>query len=171
MLKLFLPEEHVASILDIKPEMLKKRGIRGLITDLDNTLVAWNEASITPELVSWFASLEQAGIATMVLTNNSERRVKAFIGTSNIPYVFRAKKPLLVGFKRAMTKMNLRKDELVVVGDQIMTDIWGGNRIGVHTILVVPIAANDGWLTRLNRLAERLILSQMRRRGWLKWED
>ncbi|MFX3616019.1 MAG: YqeG family HAD IIIA-type phosphatase [Sporolactobacillus sp.] len=171
MLKLFLPEEHVDSILDIKPEMLKSRGIRGLITDLDNTLVAWDVASITPELVAWFASLQQAGIATMILTNNSERRVKAFTGTAKIPYVFRAKKPLSVGFKRAMHLMNLQRDELVVVGDQIMTDIWGGNRIGAHTILVVPISANDGWATRLNRLVERFILSRMRRRGWLKWED
>lgn len=171
LFKKFLPEEHVNSILEIQPELLKEKGVRGLITDLDNTLVAWNEPSITPELEKWFASLKQAGISTMILTNNSEKRVRIFTGNSKIPYVFRAKKPLTLGFKRAMRRMKLQPDELVVVGDQIMTDIWGANRIGAHSILVVPVAANDGWGTKTNRLIERFILMQLRRRGLLKWED
>lgn len=171
MLKKFLPDEHVENILDIQPEGLKKRGIRGLITDLDNTLVAWNEANMTPELLKWFASLEGAGIAVMILSNNSERRVKIFSEPAQVPYIYRAQKPLSHAFRRAMKEMNLKQDQLVVIGDQLMTDVWGGNRIGAHTILVAPVASGDSWMTKVNRRMERFILSRMRRRGWLKWEE
>ncbi|MCI1856595.1 MAG: YqeG family HAD IIIA-type phosphatase [Sporolactobacillus sp.] len=171
MLKKFLPDGHVRNILDIKPEMLKQKGIKGLITDLDNTLVPWNEPDVTPELIGWFDSLRQAGIAALILSNNSERRVKTFSAPAGVPYIYRAHKPLVYGFRRAMQQLHVRPDELVVAGDQIMTDIWGGNLIGAHTILVVPVAASDGWATKINRGIERMILSQLRRRGWLKWED
>ncbi|MDD9147620.1 MULTISPECIES: YqeG family HAD IIIA-type phosphatase [unclassified Sporolactobacillus] len=171
MLKKFLPDEHVESILAIRPEELKKRGVRGLITDLDNTLVAWNESHMTPELVKWFASFKKAGISVMILSNNNEKRVRTFSEPAQVPYIFRARKPFASAFRRAMKEMNLREDELVVAGDQIMTDVWGGNRIGAHTILVVPVTSSDGWATKFSRQMERLILSLMRRRGWLKWED
>lgn len=171
MLKKFLPDEHVENILDIQPEMLKKRGIKGLVTDLDNTLVAWNEPNITPQLIAWFSSLKKAGISVMIMSNNSEKRVKLFSHPADIPYIFRARKPLPFAFKRAMRIMNVKKDELVVVGDQLMTDVWGGNQVGAHTILVAPIASTDGWATKLNRHLERFILSLMRRKGWLKWEE
>ncbi|RYM05283.1 YqeG family HAD IIIA-type phosphatase [Sporolactobacillus sp. THM7-7] len=171
MLKKFLPEEHVNSILDIQPEMLKNRGIKGIITDLDNTLVAWNEANMTPELAKWFAALQKAGIAVMILSNNKKKRVERFSAEANIPFIFRARKPLPHAFKRAMKKMNLTKDELVVIGDQIMTDVWGGNQIGAHTILVAPITSTDGWMTRFNRRLEHLVLSKMRQKGWVTWED
>ncbi|WP_100488660.1 YqeG family HAD IIIA-type phosphatase [Sporolactobacillus pectinivorans] len=171
MLKKFLPDEHVESILDIQPEMLKKKGIKGLITDLDNTLVAWNEAHMTPRLARWFDSLRNADISVMIVSNNNERRVKTFSAPAKIPYICRARKPLAHGFKRAIREMNLNKDEIVVVGDQIVTDVLGGNQFGLHTILVVPVASNDAWFTKINRTVERIILSQMRRRGWLKWEE
>lgn len=171
VLRYFLPDEHVNNIFDIRPEELKKKGIKGLITDLDNTLVAWNEPQMTPELVQWFAALRKSGIEAMILSNNSEHRVKAFSAPAQIPYIYRANKPLSYGFRRAMKRMNLTRDELVVVGDQIMTDVWGANKVGLHTILVAPIASSDAWTTKFNRRIERFILSRMRKRGWLKWEE
>ncbi|MCO7175652.1 YqeG family HAD IIIA-type phosphatase [Sporolactobacillus kofuensis] len=171
MLKNFLPDEHVASILDIQPKMLKKRGIKALVTDLDNTLVAWDEPDITPELVSWFSSVKDAGISVMILSNNNEKRVKRFSHSADLQYIFRARKPLPFAFIRAMRMMKVKKDELVVVGDQLMTDIWGGNSAGARTILVTPIASTDGWGTKMNRYLERMIMSQMRRKGWIKWEE
>ncbi|RYL94753.1 YqeG family HAD IIIA-type phosphatase [Sporolactobacillus sp. THM19-2] len=171
MLKNFLPDEHVNKILDISPELLIAKGIRGLITDLDNTLVAWNEPRITPALIEWFHSLEKAGIMSMIVSNNSEQRVRTFSDPAGVPYIYRAQKPLPYGFRRAIRKMNLNEDQVVVVGDQIMTDVWGGNKVGAHTILVSPIAQSDAWTTRFNRILERFIMARMRRRGWLKWED
>lgn len=171
MLKNFLPDAHVDSVFQIQPDKLKEKGIKGVITDLDNTLVAWNTADMTPELLRWFDQLRDAGIAVMILSNNSKKRVSKFTGTSEVPYIFRALKPAGYGFRRAMREMGLKKDELIVVGDQIITDIYGGNRLGMHTLLVVPIEGKDAPATKLNRMVERFLLSQMRRRGWLKWEE
>jgi HAD superfamily phosphatase (TIGR01668 family) len=171
LLKNFLPDAHVESVFQIQPEKLKEKGIKGIITDLDNTLVAWNKADMTPELLQWFNHLRDAGLSVMILSNNSKKRVRKFTGTSEVPYIFRALKPAGYGFRRAMREMGLKKDELVVVGDQIVTDIYGGNRLGMHTMLVVPIDRNDAPATKLNRMIERFLLSRMRRRGWMKWED
>lgn len=171
MLKKFLPEAHVNSVLEISPEMLKEKGIRGIITDLDNTLIAWNKAKMTPELAKWFADLQQSGIAVMILSNNGKNRVSRFSAEARVPCIFRARKPLPYAFRHAMKKMGLKKDELVVIGDQIMTDVWGGNQIGAHTILVAPITTSDGWMTRFNRQMEKIIMSRMRRKGWVTWED
>lgn len=159
------------SILSIRPEALKQKGIRGLITDLDNTLVAWHEPSITPKLRDWFRAFEEAGLSVLILSNNSEKRIRLFTGDARIPYIYRAKKPLTRGFRQAMQRMNLQPEQVVVVGDQLMTDILGANRIGAHSILVVPVAESDGWATKLNRLIERFIMRQLRKRGMLHWED
>jgi HAD superfamily phosphatase (TIGR01668 family) len=74
-------------------------------------------------------------------------------------------------FHRALRQMGLNKDEAVVIGDQLLTDVLGGNRSGFHTILVVPVAQNDGFWTKFNRFAERRILNWFRKRGMLQWED
>ncbi|MFT8310016.1 MAG: YqeG family HAD IIIA-type phosphatase [Sporolactobacillus sp.] len=171
VLRKFLPEEHVETILDIKPDKLKQRGIKALVTDLDNTLIAWNESDVTPQLVRWFSSLEKAGISVMILSNNSEKRVKLFSNSAGVSYIYRARKPLPFAFRRAMKIMNVTRDQMVVVGDQLMTDVWGGNQVGAHTILVTPIASTDGRATKMNRHLERFIFSLMRRKGWLKWEE
>ncbi|MCO7126364.1 YqeG family HAD IIIA-type phosphatase [Sporolactobacillus shoreicorticis] len=171
MLRKFLPDEHVESILDIKPDKLRQRGVKALVTDLDNTLIAWNEKGTTPQLVHWFSSLKKVGISVMILSNNSEKRVKLFSDSAGVSYIYRARKPLPFAFRRAMRIMKVTGDEMVVVGDQLMTDVLGGNQVGAHTILVTPIASTDGWATKMNRHLERFILSLMRRKGWLKWEE
>ncbi|MTT32482.1 YqeG family HAD IIIA-type phosphatase [Terrilactibacillus sp. BCM23-1] len=171
MLKQFLPNEHVNSVFDIHPNELKKRGIKGIITDLDNTLVSWDTPGATPELIKWFKDMEECGIKITIVSNNSELRVKAFADPITTPYIFRARKPMTHSFTRAIHAMNLRNDEVVVVGDQLLTDILGGNRLGIYTILVVPVAKSDGIATRFNRLIERFILTKMRRRGWITWEE
>lgn len=171
MLKQFLPDEHVKSVLDIKPEHLKEKGIKGVITDLDNTLVAWDREDVTPELEDWFQQMKAAGIKITIVSNNKLSRVRAFSNLAELPYIFRARKPLRRAFRQAIRKMGLIQDEVAVIGDQLITDIWGGNRAGAHTVLVVPIASSDGWATKLNRQMERFLFSAMRRRGWINWED
>ncbi|MCL1630445.1 YqeG family HAD IIIA-type phosphatase [Sporolactobacillus sp. CPB3-1] len=171
MLKQFLPEEHAESILNIDPDKLKRRGIKALVTDLDNTLIAWNEKDMKPELMRWFSELREAGITVMIVSNNNERRVQAFSHLADLPFIYHARKPLPFAFKRAMKMMDVTGEETVVVGDQLMTDIWGGNQVGAHTLLVTPIASTDGWATKVNRHLERWILSLLRRKGWLKWGE
>jgi HAD superfamily phosphatase (TIGR01668 family) len=167
----FLPNEHVKSIFDIKVEVLKERGIKGIITDLDNTLVEWDRPNATPELKEWFKTLLESNITVTIVSNNNKERVEAFSAPIDVPFIFNARKPLTTAFKNALKSMNLKAEEVVVVGDQLLTDILGGNRIGLHTILVVPVAQTDGFVTRFNRRIERSILKKLKKKGMIHWED
>lgn len=171
MLKQFLPNEHVKSILDINPEDLKERGIKGIITDLDNTLVEWDRPNATPQLIRWFDEIKKHNILVTIVSNNNEERVKAFSDPLKIPFIFRARKPMGPAFHRAIAQMGIKKEEAVVIGDQLLTDVLGGNRTGFHTILVVPVAQTDGFFTKFNRFVERRILNWFRKKGMLQWED
>ncbi|RAK22466.1 hypothetical protein B0I26_102461 [Anoxybacillus vitaminiphilus] len=171
MLRYFLPNEHVKSIFDITPEALKEKGIKGIITDLDNTLIEWDRPTATPDLVKWFENMRNHGIQITIVSNNNEKRVKSFAEPLNIPFIFEARKPLTRAFWRALQLMKLKKEEIVVIGDQLLTDVLGGNRFGVHTILVVPVADTDGFFTRINRKIERKILNMMKRKGMIYWEE
>ncbi|MGM8213908.1 YqeG family HAD IIIA-type phosphatase [Virgibacillus sp. W0430] len=171
MLKLFLPNEHVKSIFDIQPEYLKLKGIRGIITDLDNTLVAWDEAKATPEVVRWLEQMEAHNIKVTIISNNKEERVTIFSEPLNTPFVYEAKKPLSRAFKKAAKEMELTKEEVVVIGDQLLTDVLGGNVAGFYTILVVPIVETDAKITQFNRKIERKVLGYMRKKGKVSWEE
>nr|WP_285889662.1 YqeG family HAD IIIA-type phosphatase [Neobacillus niacini] len=166
-----MPDEHVKSILDIHPEDLKKRGVKGIITDLDNTLVEWDRPSATPELVKWFEQIKKNNILVTIVSNNNELRVKEFSDPLQIPFIFRARKPMVRAFNKALSQMGIKKEEAVVIGDQLLTDVLGGNRSGFHTILVVPVAQTDGFFTKFNRFTERRILNWFRRKGMIQWED
>ncbi|MUK87057.1 YqeG family HAD IIIA-type phosphatase [Ornithinibacillus sp. L9] len=171
MLKRFLPNEHVKSIFEIQPNELKDKGIKGIITDLDNTLVAWDVREATPEVVNWFKQMKDHGIKVTIISNNKEERVKFFSEPLNAPYVFSARKPLRRAFKVAAKEMGLEREEIVVIGDQLLTDVLGGNSAGLHTILVVPIVQTDEKITRINRTIERRILNYFRKKGKITWED
>jgi uncharacterized protein len=171
MLKKFLPNEHVKSIFDIKPEKLKAQGIKGIITDLDNTLVAWDVADATPEVTEWFREMRAYDIKITIISNNNEQRVKLFSEPLDIPFVYSARKPLGRAFKQAVKQMKLEKDEIVMIGDQLLTDVLGGNLAGFYTIVVVPIVKTDGKITKFNRMIERRILNYFRRKGKITWEE
>lgn len=171
MLSKFLPNQHVKSIFQITPESLTEKGIKGIITDLDNTLVEWDRPNATPKLIKWFEEMKKENIQITIVSNNNRDRVQAFSDPLNIPFIFQARKPLAKAFKKAINDMGLKKEETVVIGDQLLTDVLGGNRSGFHTILVVPVASTDGLWTRFNRLIERRILNWFRKKGMLLWED
>ncbi|UOQ46314.1 YqeG family HAD IIIA-type phosphatase [Halobacillus salinarum] len=170
MRNLFLPNEHVPSVFDIKPEVLKEKGVKGIITDLDNTLVAWNVKDATEEIIQWFGKMSDHGIQVTIASNNNENRVRLFSQPLDTRFIHSARKPLANAFRKAQKEMNLKKHEIVVIGDQLMTDVLGGNIAGFHTILVVPIVETDGFFTRFNRKIERRILNWMRRKGKISWE-
>lgn len=171
MLKKFLPNQHVQDIFEITPALLKEKGITGIITDLDNTLVAWDVADATPEIIKWFQGMEEQDIKVMIISNNKEERVRIFSEPLKRPFVYSARKPLKRAFKKAANQLGLKKEEVVVIGDQLMTDILGGNSAGFYTILVVPIVQTDGMFTRINRQMERRILSWMRKKGMVSWKE
>jgi HAD superfamily phosphatase (TIGR01668 family) len=167
----FLPNEHVKSIFDIQPAKLKQKGIKGIITDLDNTLVAWDVRDATPEVINWFEQMKSHDIAVTIISNNNQERVSVFSEPLGTPFVYSARKPLGRAFKTVAKQMNLKKEEIVVIGDQLLTDVLGGNTAGFYTILVVPIVQTDGKITKINRRIERIILNYMRKKGKISWEE
>jgi len=171
LLKHFLPDQHVKNIFEIDPDGLREKGVKGIITDLDNTLVEWDQPTASPKLIEWFDNMRRNEILITIVSNNNEQRVKAFSDPLQIPFIFQARKPMTRAFNRALKQMGLRKEETVVIGDQLLTDVLGGNRSGFHTILVIPVAQTDGFVTRFNRKVERRILNWFRKQGKLNWED
>ena len=167
----FIPSEFVKSVFHITPEMLQEKGIKAIITDLDNTLVEWDRPEATPMLIEWFASMKAAGIQVTIVSNNNELRVKTFADPLSIPFIYKARKPLGKAFRQALSIMSVKNEEVVVIGDQLLTDVFGGNRQKLHTILVIPVAKSDGFFTRFNRMVERRIFSYLDRKGKVTWEE
>lgn len=160
----FTPRLRVKTIYEIQLDELWDNGIRGIITDLDNTLVGAKEPLATPELVVWLEVVKQKGFKVTIVSNNAELRVRNFADPLQLPFIHRAKKPANAAFIRALQWMGLSADETVVIGDQMLTDVLGGNRMGLHTILVLPIALLDeGFFTKINRRIEKVILAMTRK--------
>lgn len=167
MLDLFLPNKQVESIYDLTPDQLKANLIKGVIVDLDNTLAPWNIAVPDEETLKWVRELKAAGIQVVIFSNNNEKRVDKFVENLDVLAVPNANKPLSKQFKRVQKLMNLSEGEIAVVGDQLLTDILGGNRVGFYTILVKPLVTSDAAITKFNRQTEKLILKYFYRKGKL----
>ncbi|WP_188892503.1 YqeG family HAD IIIA-type phosphatase [Paenibacillus radicis (ex Gao et al. 2016)] len=172
MFERLLPHMRVNTVYDIQLDELYAKGVRGIITDLDNTLVGAREALATPELVKWLDGVRDRGFKVVIVSNNNETRVSRFAKPLDIPYIHAARKPANKSFRKALTVLGLPAEKTVVLGDQMLTDVLGGNRMGLYTILVTPIApADEGIMTRVNRRIERIALSRLRKKGlWYEGE-
>ncbi|ASS74753.1 HAD family hydrolase [Tumebacillus algifaecis] len=171
MLKQLIPDLYVESVFHIDLDELAARGVKGIITDLDNTLVGWDQPDATPKLIEWLDHVRDTyGIKVCVVSNNKNHRVEQFSKPLNIPFIGRARKPKRAPFLRALDVLNTKREETVVIGDQLFTDVLGGNRMNMYTILVVPVAEKEWVGTKVLRMMERVALSILRRRGMIPWE-
>lgn len=152
------PDLFVNSIMDIPLKELIKKGKKNIILDLDNTITEWNNPEIKEDIVMWFECLSQYGISACLVSNNNGSRVREVAGKLGVPFVARATKPRRRAFKSAMNVLNCLPEESVVVGDQLFTDILGGNRMGIFTILVPPLSSREFIGTKIMRRFERVAL-------------
>lgn len=167
MLDVFLPNKQIKSIYNLKPDDLKEAGIKGLIVDLDNTLIPWDKAYATEEVKAWFELFISNDIKLLVISNNQVDRVATFAYPINIPYIGKAKKPLQKSFLLACENLQLETDKVAIIGDQLLTDISGGNLAGLYTILVDPLVRSDAPITQFNRKVEILLLERFYKKGQL----
>lgn len=161
MLKNLKPNLMVDTIYDIDLKALKERNISGLLIDVDNTLVEWNKREADEKLIQWFYQAKEEGFSLCLISNNTEERVVEFKKDIDIPAIHKALKPLTRSFVRGVNIMKLKRAEVAAIGDQIFTDVLGGNRAGLFTILVKPIPGREFWWTSLVRKVERLVLKRL----------
>ncbi|HIZ78659.1 MAG TPA: YqeG family HAD IIIA-type phosphatase [Candidatus Lachnoclostridium stercorigallinarum] len=157
MFRIFYPKERAASAYDIPYEALRKKGIRGVIFDIDNTLVP-HDAPAQEKTVKLFERLRGLGYATCLLSNNKEERVSAFGRQVSSPYIFKGGKPSVKGYEKAMKLMGTDRESTLFVGDQLFTDVFGANRAGIFSILVAPINPKEEIQIVLKRYPERVVL-------------
>lgn len=157
MLERFYPDHMRDSAYEIEYEELYGKGYRGIIFDIDNTLVP-HGAEADRRAVELFERLHGMGFQTMLLSNNKEPRVKTFNDKVRSQYIFRAGKPGQSGYEEAMKRMGTTRENTLFVGDQLFTDVWGAKRVGIVTYLVKPIHPREEIQIVLKRRLEKIVL-------------
>lgn len=152
------PDQFARRLHDISLTDLARGGVRGMIVDLDNTLVAYTEHEPSREQLDWIAEAKAAGFAIVMLSNNFSERVRRVGALLGVPTIPSALKPFPFSFARALKVLGTPRDATVVVGDQLFTDVLGAKFLGLRSILVEPIVEKDFAVTRLLRYFERLAL-------------
>ncbi|TCT16905.1 hypothetical protein EDC18_101201 [Natranaerovirga pectinivora] len=165
MLKKLFPDTYVDSIHDIDYKKLYEEGKRGLIFDIDNTLVPYDVAHPDDKIITLFEELKALGFKICLASNNNKDRVIKFNERLKLIAIHKALKPFRRNLRKAMYLMKTKKEETVIIGDQIFTDVLGGNRLGIKTILVVPIQDKEEWITKIKRNTERKILDIYQKRS------
>lgn len=157
MFEKFFPDRYVASTYVIDFEKLYKNGIRGLIFDIDNTLVP-HGAPADERAIRLFKRLKEIGFSCCLISNNQEKRVRTFNEPIQVDYVYNAHKPSTKNYKKAMEIMGTDVSDTVFVGDQLFTDVWGAKRTGIPSILVRPIHPKEEIQIVLKRYLENIVL-------------
>ncbi|MBQ4282775.1 MAG: YqeG family HAD IIIA-type phosphatase [Lachnospira sp.] len=157
MLKRFYPNRYYDSAYNIEYKDLYDAGYRGIVFDVDNTLVE-HGAPVTERAIRLFADLQAMGYETCIISNNSESRVRPLAEKVNSKYVSKANKPSKKNYIKAMEIMNTDTGNTYFVGDQLFTDVWGANRAGIMSMLVMPIDKHEEIQIVLKRYLERIVL-------------
>lgn len=152
--KKLTPDRMAAGFADITPELCKSLGIRGLICDIDNTLATYDDEDMPETVAQWIENMKAAGIGIAFVSNNTEERVKRFIGGRDIPGFPDAHKPGIKYFMAAADKIGCTKEDAAVLGDQLLTDALAAHRAGFRAIIVPPIKDRTGTFFRFKRRIE-----------------
>ncbi|KRN75472.1 haloacid dehalogenase family hydrolase [Weissella kandleri] len=168
----FKPTWQVHAIYQLDPADLKRHGIQAVLTDLDNTLIAWNNPDGTTQLHEWLLRLEKAQIPVMIVSNNSAERIERVAEPLHLKFIARALKPTTHGLQEALTKLQLAPKDVVMVGDQLLTDIMAANAMRMRSVLVEPLIDTDQWNTKINRFFEKGVKKHLKRQyPELQWRN
>jgi len=165
--KNFIPNDIADSIHNIDYAKLYEDGFRLILTDLDNTLIAYDETMPNESLHLWKQKVEEIGFEVIVVSNSPKRRVRKFSEELKVKYRAKSLKPLRGGLKKAIKSAQNKhpKSEIIMIGDQIMTDVFVAKRHGVYAILVKAIKKKtEIWITRMNRRIERRIIRKIEKK-------
>ena len=165
-MKKLIPNIYNKSIYTIDYNKLKKDNINCLLYDLDNTCLPYPEKVPTKELIELFAKLKKMGFRVIIFSNTTPRRLEQ-LTSLNVEVHGLSKKPFKKGFLDIINTYKYKKEEICIIGDQLFTDILGGNRIGIKTILVDPMGPHDFIFTKITRMIENIIFKRMKNKNIL----
>lgn len=151
------PDRRAAGIRDITPEYLRDMGVCGVIADLDNTLALPDAVYPTEDGAAWLASMRQAGIPVVVVSNNSFARVEAFCRPLGVDFVHKSGKPFGRGIRRAVEKLGVPRERIALIGDQLFTDVLAASHYHILCVLTEPVVVETGYFFRFKRAVERVV--------------
>jgi uncharacterized protein len=159
-----IPNAFYQSIYEIPYQDLKEQGINTLFFDLDNTIISYDDKSIGKKDCAFLKALEK-DFKILIISNSNRKRVTHALSDCGFPMIWRGKKPLKIEFKKALRTLDSTHKTTAVIGDQMMTDILGANRMKLYSILVTPIKRkSDIWMTKINRFFEKIILKKIEKK-------
>lgn len=161
----FVPEYIFNTFDDASPDFLSSLGIKGIILDIDNTLEPYENALPGEKVIAWLKSLSLKGISAAIVSNNNRERVELFNSGLNLPAYYKAKKPFKKNLINAMMDMGTTRDNTILMGDQVFTDVWAAHNVGIKAILVPPIKDKRDAFTRFKRLLERGVIKKYEKRN------
>lgn len=161
----FIPDIYARNIYNINYDKLKERNIKCLLIDLDNTMVLSTMNSPTKELENLFIELEDMGFKIIIISNCSKKRLTIFKEKLNVDTAYLSFKPFKMKYKKIMKIYSYKQSEIAAIGDQILTDILGANRMGITSIFVDKLGEDTFIGTKINRFFERIILNKLNKRG------
>lgn len=166
-LALLIPTAAVEKVTDITPKLLLELGVDAILLDVDNTLAPPTDTTPYDGVQEWIDEIKSAGFAVVICSNNFHKRIRPFSDSVGLDCVSMSLKPFPFGFIRAKRKLNEKPKSVVVVGDQIYTDVLGANMAGMKSILLIPRSEEHGFTIWLRRSMEKGIRKKIRvlRRG------
>jgi len=165
---MFKPNKYYKSIFDVNFELLHQEGIKLIACDLDNTLVPHDVADASLEVIELINKVKLLGFEIIVMSNNHKSRVERFCKPLDIKYYYSSKKPLKTTFKKALRDFKVTNAEFCLIGDQIMTDVFGASRMKVMSVFVEPLAKKDIVYTKVNRIMENIIIKRLEKKNLFK---
>ncbi len=157
---ILFPKLYLKNVLDISVALLQKENIKGILIDVDNTLL-YLDKTLLKGVEEWVENMKKNEIKMCILSNTNQKdKVKKLGEQLQIPYVYFAKKPLKSGFKKGAKILELPYQQIAVVGDQITTDVWGANRMKMFSILTKPLEEKDIWITKIKRPFDAYIINK-----------
>lgn len=160
----YIPDIYVKSIYYIDYEKLKERGIKCILFDLDNTLAPLSLKKPNKKIKELFIKLKKMGFKTIIFSNSGKSRLKPFKEELEVDCAFNCKKPMRKKFDVILKEYKYTVSEIVIIGDNIITDILGGNKVGITTILVNPISNKEALTTHIIRKYEKIIMRKLAKR-------
>ena len=155
---IFYPRKYFNNILEISIDFLKENRIQGILLDIDNTLID-KDNKIIEGLENWVENLKDNNIKICILSNtNKKSKAEKISKLIDVPYIYFAKKPFKSGFRKAQKILNINAENIAVIGDQVLTDVFGAIRSNMFSILVKTLQSTDIWVTKFNRKIEKRIL-------------